>query len=61
MDREVAMDAGSGSGALATRLAGHFTTPSRAAIRHESGQLLARPWMRWNPPTAMCSYAPFEA
>ena len=42
VDREVAMDAGSGSGALATRLAGHFTTPSRAAIRHESGELLTQ-------------------
>jgi RNA polymerase sigma-70 factor (ECF subfamily) len=42
VDREVAMNAGSGSGALATRLAGHFTTPSRAAIRHESGELLTQ-------------------
>ena len=35
-NREISLDAGSGSGLLAARLAGHFTTPSRAAMRHET-------------------------
>ena len=38
--REVSLDAGSGSSALAARLAGDFTTPSRAAMRHETVELL---------------------
>ncbi|MGC8642324.1 MAG: sigma-70 family RNA polymerase sigma factor [Isosphaeraceae bacterium] len=40
--REVSLDAGSGSAVLAARLAGHFTTPSRAAIRHETIDRLTR-------------------
>jgi RNA polymerase sigma-70 factor, ECF subfamily len=40
--REVSLDIGSGSHVLAARLAGHFTTPSRAAIRNEAAQRLTR-------------------
>ena len=40
VDREVPMDAGSGSDTLATRLAGRQSTPSQSAIRHETGELL---------------------
>jgi RNA polymerase sigma-70 factor (ECF subfamily) len=41
-DREVPMDAGSGSAVLAARLAGPFTTPSQAAMRHEDDDALTR-------------------
>lgn len=41
-NREISLDAGSGSAVLAARLAGHFTTPSRAAIRHETALRLTR-------------------
>jgi RNA polymerase sigma-70 factor (ECF subfamily) len=39
--REVALDAGSGSAALAGRLAGDITSPSAAAARHEVARLVA--------------------
>ena len=39
-EREVPMDAGIGSAVLAARLVGYLTTPSRAAIRHESAERL---------------------
>jgi RNA polymerase sigma-70 factor (ECF subfamily) len=38
--REVRIDAGSGSAVLAERLAGSFTSPSQAAMRHEAAELL---------------------
>ena len=53
--REVSLDAGSGSAVLAARLAGDFTTPSRAAIRHETVELLTHASMRSIPSTAKCS------
>ena len=40
VDREVPMDAGSGTTSSATRLAGRQSTPSQSAIRHETGELL---------------------
>ncbi len=47
--REVSLDAGSGSAVLAARLAGDFTTPSRAAIRHETAQRLTHALDRLDP------------
>lgn len=47
--REVPLDAGSGSGTLAARLAGDLTTPSRAAARHETASLMDRALERLAP------------